>query len=160
MNSENNSFTDIAIRQAELILKLYDLRREAVMREARSYIGGEFLPSSAEELLQIVNSGGKHGAFVLQVYGYWDMVAAFVHNGALSAKLVYDTCQEMYFQYAKIQPWLAEFREKMNLPEWMISIEQLIESSDSGRARLATMRNNLAAIAEVRAQAAQPGHLP
>jgi hypothetical protein len=42
----------------------------------------------------------------------------------------------------------------------MISIEQLIESSDSGRARLATMRNNLAAIAEVRTQAAQPGDLP
>ena len=78
------------------------------------------------------------------------MVAAFVHNGALSAKLVYDTCHEMYFQYAKIQLCLAEFREKMNLPEWMISIEQLIESSDSGRARLATMRNKLAAMAAVR----------
>jgi hypothetical protein len=147
---------EIAIRQAELILKLYDLRREALMREARSYIGGEFLPASAEELLHIVTSGGKHGAFVLQVYGYWDMVAAFVHNGALSAKLVYDTCQEMYFQYAKIQPWLAEFREKMNLPEWMISIEQLIEGSDSSRARLATMKKNLAAIAAARANVETP----
>jgi hypothetical protein len=160
MNPEKKSDIDNFIRQAELILKLYELRREPVMREARSYIGGEFLPSSAEELIQIVNSGGKHGAFVLQVYGYWDMVAAFVHNGALSAKLVYDTCQEMYFQYAKIQPYLAEFREKMNLPEWMISIERLVDGSEAGRARLRTMRNNLAAIAEVRAQAAQPGDLP
>lgn len=143
---------DIAIRQAELILKLYDLRRESVMREARSYIGGEFLPTSAEELLHIVTAGGKHGAFVLQVYGYWDMVAAFVHNGALTAKLVHDTCQEMYFQYAKIQPYLAEFRQKMNLPEWMISIEQLIEGSEPSRARLATMMKNLAAIAHSRAQ--------
>jgi hypothetical protein len=46
------------------------------------------------------------------------MVAAFVSSGALDEKLVYYTCQEMYFQYAKIQPYLAEFRDKMNLPEF------------------------------------------
>ncbi len=145
-----------AIRQAELILKLYDLRRESVMREARSYIGGEFLPSSADELVSIVTTGGRHGSFVLQVYGYWDMVAAFVHNGALDAKLVYDTCQEMYFQYAKIQPYLAEFRQRMNLPEWMISIERLVEGSESGRLRVATMQKNLAAMVATRT----PAHTP
>jgi hypothetical protein len=118
--------SELAIRQAELILRLYDLRREPVMREARSYVGGEFLPASADELVSIVTAGGKHGSFVLQVYGYWDMVAAFVHNGALEAKLVYDTCAELYFQYAKIQPHLAEFRQRMNLPEWMMSIERLV----------------------------------
>jgi hypothetical protein len=144
---------DMAIQQAELILKLYDLRRESVMREARSYIGGEFLPSSADELVAIVTAGGKHGAFVLQVYGYWDMVAALVHHGALTPELVYDTCQEMYFQYAKIQPYLRDFREKMNLPEWMIHIERQVEGSKAGRKRLATMQQNLAAIAKVRAGA-------
>ena len=57
------------------------------------------------------------------------MVAAFVRHGALTAELVYDTCQEMYFQYAKIQPYLRDFRKKMNLPEWMTSIERLVEGS-------------------------------
>jgi hypothetical protein len=113
------------IRQAELILKLYEIRRETVMREARSYVGGKFMPQSAGELFDIVSAGTRESAFVLQVYGYWDMVAAFVSNGALDAQLVYDTCQEMYFQYAKIQPYLAEFRQKMNLPEFLISIERL-----------------------------------
>jgi hypothetical protein len=140
------------IQQADLILRLYELRRESVMRKARSYIGGEFLPASADELVEIVTAGNKRSSFVLQVYGYWDMVAAFVHNGALTPALVYDTCQEMYFQYAKIQPYLAEFRQKMNLPEWMINIERLVEGSDSGRERIATMRKNLAAIAEARSR--------
>ena len=158
MNENERTASADPIRQAELIVKLYELRREPVMREARSYVGGEFMPASADEFVQIVSAGGKQTGFVLQVYGYWDMVAAFVHNGALSDKLVYDTCQEMYFQYAKIQPYLAEFRKKMNLPEFMISLERLMEGSDSGRARLATMRMNLAAIAEVRARAkAAPG---
>jgi len=91
---------------------------------------------------------------VLQVYGYWDMVSAFVHHGALDAGLVYDTCQEMYFQYAKIQPYLKEFRRSMNLPEWMSSIERLIEGSPAGRKRLATMRKNLQAMADMRAHGA------
>ena len=142
--------SELSIRQAELILKLYELRREPVMREARSYVGGEFLPRSADELVDIVTCGGKKGSFVLQVYGYWDMVSAFVHNGALDAKLVYDTCAEMYFQYAKIQPYLAEFRQRMNLPEWMTSIERLVEGSDQGLARLASMKESLTAMAAAR----------
>ena len=138
------------IQQAELILKLYELRRETVMREARSYVGGPFAPRSADELVQIVTAGDKNSGFVLQVFGYWDMVAGFVKHGALDAGLVYDTCQEMYFQYAKIQPYLAEFRQKMNLPEWMGNLERLIEASLEGRARIATMQKNLAAIADAR----------
>ena len=149
--SRSSSRIHTSIQQAELILSLYDLRREAVMREARSYIGGDFLPASADELVAIVTGGGREGAFVLQVYGYWDMVAAFVRHGALTAALVYDTCQEMYFQYAKIQPYLGEFRQQMNLPEWMMNLERLVEGSKEGRKRLAIMRKNLAAMADLRA---------
>ena len=152
MSAKTQTSSINPIQQADLILHLYELRRESVMRKARSYIGGDFLPASADELVQIVTAGNKHSNFVLQVYGYWDMVAAFVHNGALTPALVYDTCQEMYFQYAKIQPYLAEFRQKMNLPEWMINIERLVEGSEPGRERIATMRKNLEAIAEARSR--------
>jgi hypothetical protein len=150
MTVKNKAASPNAVQQAELILHLYELRRETVMREARSYVGGEFLPASAKEFVEIVCAGGKHTAFVLQVYGYWDMVAAFVEHGALDATLVYNTCQEMYFQYAKIQPYLAEFRRQMNLPEWLISVERLIDGSKAGRARLRTMQKSLAAVADVR----------
>jgi hypothetical protein len=153
----SNGAKETSIAQAELILKLYELRRETVMREARSYIGGEFLPASGDELVAIVTQGGRKGGFVLQVYGYWDMVAAFVHHGALSEKLVYDTCQEMYFQYGKIQPYLDQFRKKMNLPEWMSNIERLVEGSKAGRKRIAAMRKNLGAMAEARAASRPKG---
>ncbi len=156
-SARGSSNNDTSIRQAELILRLYELRRVTIMREARSYVGGEFLPASADELIAIVSAGGRHCGFVLQVYGYWDMVAAFVRHGALNPELVYDTCQEMYFQYAKIQPYLREFRRKMKLPEWMSNIEYLVEGSEAGRKRLAVMRKNLAAMADLRAaQASAP----
>ena len=148
---------DKAIQQAELILKLYELRREAVMRQARSYVGGEFMPQSADEFVEIINAGGKQTGFVLQVYWYWDMVAAFVVHGALDTDLVYDTCQEMYFQYAKIQPHLTKIREKLCLPEFLRSIERVIEGSETGRARLSAMRNNLAGLATVRPTTKETG---
>ena len=144
--------TEIAIRQAELVIKLYELRREPVMRQARSYIGGAFLPASADDMVALVASGKPEATYILQVYGYWDMVAAFVLHGALDLALLYDVCQEMYFQYAKIQPHLAGFREKMNLPEWMRSIERVVEGSAEGRARLQIMRDNVERIARLRAQ--------
>ena len=132
-----------SIEQAELIVKLYELRRETVMREARSFVGGDFLPQSDDELVAIVSKGGKETGFVLQVYGYWDMVCAFVRYGILSEALVYDSCQEMYFQYAKIQPHLQGFRRKMNLPEWMQSIEKVVEGSAKGKKRLVAMQASL-----------------
>ncbi len=126
--------------QAELLLHLYELRREPVMREARSYIGGRFAPASADEIVALITSGSREGSFILQVFGYWDMVAAFVLHDVLPASLVYDTCQEMYFQYSKLQPHLPDVRRQMNLPEWMCSIEAVVEGSKSGRKRIATMQ--------------------
>jgi hypothetical protein len=150
MKRKKIATTNNAIQQAELILKLYELRREVVMREARSYVGGDFLPTSANEFIEIVSAGDRHTSFVLQVYGYWDMVAAFVRSGALDADLLYNTCPEMYFQYAKIQPYLKQFRKEMNLPEFLISLEQLVEGSQTGRKRLETMQKNQAALAAMR----------
>lgn len=138
MKSAKASYRDINV-----ILKLYDLRREELMRKARSYVGGKFAPKSADELVSIVNAGTLESAYVLQVYGYWDMVAAFVLDGPLDQRLVYDTCQEMYFLYAKIQPYLAEFRRQMSLPEWMQSIERVVEGSSKGRKRVAGMRKSM-----------------
>ena len=138
MNVAKASYQDI-----DVVLKLYDLRREALMRQARSYVGSKFAPKSAEDMIAIVNAGSQESGFVLQVYGYWDMVAAFVLDGPLHEQLVYDTCQEMYFLYAKIQPYLAEFRRYMNLPEWMRSIERMVEGSAEGRERIAAMRKSM-----------------
>ena len=143
MQAEKPTTSGSAIQQAELILKLYELRRETVMREARSFVGGPFAPGSADELVQIVSAGDRKAGYVLQVYGYWDMVCAFVLHGVLSEALVYDTCQEMYFQFAKIYPYLKGFRQAVNLPEWMQSLETVAAGSPRGRKRLAVMRANL-----------------
>jgi hypothetical protein len=131
--------SEIAIKQAELIVRLYELRREPVMRLARGYVGGEFLPRSLEDFLAVMAAGDQRTAYVLQVYGYWDMVAAMVFHGALTEELVYDTCPEMYFQFAKIRHYLEEFRRQCCLPEQFKNVQRLTEGSERGRARLDSM---------------------
>jgi hypothetical protein len=130
--------TKNALKQAELILKLYEIRRETALRAARDYVGGEFMPKSVDEFVSLVKDGGKPSGHILQVYGYWDMVAAFVIHGALDEALIFDTCQEMYFQFEKIQPYLAGFREKMNLPEFLRSIETVVAGAQERRTRTVT----------------------
>jgi hypothetical protein len=112
-----------ALKQAELIVKLYEIRRETALRASRDYVGGEFNPKSVDEFVSLVKDGGKPSGHIMQVYGYWDMVAAFVVHGALDEELIFDTCQEMYFQFEKVQPYIAGFRQKMNLPEFLKSME-------------------------------------
>jgi hypothetical protein len=134
--------TKNALKQAELILKLYEIRRETALRAARDYVGGEFLPKSVDEFVSLVKDGGKHSGQILQVYGYWDMVAAFVVHGALDEALIFATCQEMYFQFEKIQPHLAGFREQMNLPEFLKSMESVVTGAQQRRTHGASKTKN------------------
>ena len=146
--------TKNALKQAEMILKLYEIRRETALRASRDYVGGEFMPKSVDDFVSLVKDGGKPSGHILQVYGYWDMVAAFVVHGALDEELIFDTCQEMYFQFEKIQPYLAGFRQKMNLPEFLRSIETVVVGAQERRTRAVTKAKTKPA--KVRADVEEP----
>ncbi len=140
---------------AELILKLYDLRREPVMRQARSFIAG-FNPQSAEDILNLVNSfGTDENAYFRQVTTFWEMAAALVTNGALHEGLFLDTCGELFFVFAKIQPFLAEVREKLGNPGFLSKSEQIVTHTEVAQRKLQAMLSRQKSMAERRAQAAR-----
>ena len=127
---------------AHLILKLYDLRREAEMRKARHFMTVEFWPKDADEFIKIANSfPSQENAWLRQVGGYWDMAASFVLQGALSEELFLQPgCSgEMFFIFAKVHPFLKEFREKTNNPDAFANIERVATGSKTGRKRLERM---------------------
>ena len=138
---------------AELILKLYDLRREPVMREARAYYAS-LTPSPETFLAVVANPTSKENSYIRQVCGYWDMVASLVVHGTLNALLVYDTCPEMYFAYAKIQPYLAALREQTGTPDFLANLQKVVEGSVEGQKRVARLQARFAATAKARAEAA------
>jgi hypothetical protein len=129
---------------AELILKLYDLRREPVMREARAFYGS--LPPTEESFLNVVaNPTSKESSYVRQVVGYWEMAAALVNHGTLNRSLAFDTLQEMYFVYAKVKPFLPLLREKTNSPDFLSNMEKLAEGTPESRERVVGVQARLAA---------------
>lgn len=98
---------------AEIILKLYQLRTEPVMREARAWVGGAFWPKTVEEFTAVAeNPKDPHNAYFRQVISYWEMAAAMVLHGALSAELFVDANGEGFFLLAKFAPILDAIREK------------------------------------------------
>ena len=98
---------------AEIILKLYQLRTEAEMRKARAWMTGEFWPATAEEFFAVAeNPGNPHNAWLRQVLTYWEMAAAMVLHGAVSAELFVDCNGEGFFLMAKFSHILEAIREK------------------------------------------------
>src|SRR5271157_5827509 len=98
---------------AEIILRLYELRTEAVMRQARAWITGEFWPATAEEFFAVaLNPADPHNAWYRQVTTYWEMAAAMVLHGAVSAELFVDCNGEGFFLLSKFAPLLDEIRAR------------------------------------------------
>ncbi|HEX8129069.1 MAG TPA: hypothetical protein VF527_08215 [Pyrinomonadaceae bacterium] len=123
---------------ANLILRLYELRREETMRKARDWFTTEFNPTSTKDLLAVM-VGDQSSAYRM-VSTYWDMAAAFVNHGAIDEQLFNDIHFEHIAVYAKIQPFLAEFRALTGAPYYLTHLEQLILRMPDVEERLATMR--------------------
>jgi hypothetical protein len=131
---------------AQVVLKLYDLRREAEMRKARDWFTVEFWPQSAGDILKVANAfPSQENAWMRQVGGYWDMAASLVLHGAVNEELFLQPgiSGEMFFIFAKIHPFLKEIREKMNNPEAFANIEKVATGSKTARKRLERVSKNV-----------------
>jgi hypothetical protein len=113
-------------QDAQLLLQLYDLRRETVMRKARNFIIGEFWPATYDEFKAVASAfGSEHNAYFRQVLTYWDMACAMVVQGAIDEDLFFKTNGEPYFIYAKYKQFIAQTRKDFGNPEFLFHIEQL-----------------------------------
>lgn len=119
---------------AEIILKLYELRTEAVLRQARAWYGGDFWPNTVEEFFAVAsNPADPHNAFFRQVTGYWEMAAALVLHGSVSPDLFVDCNNEGFFLLAKFAHILPAIRERM--PGFFVKTSELIERFPAAAAR-------------------------
>jgi hypothetical protein len=119
---------------ADLILKLYDLRREKKMRKARNWIFS-FNPTSADEIMQTMMNP-EVGPYLRMVTSYWDMAATFVNQGAIDAEMFNQTAGEHVMVFAKVEPFLAELREKFQNPQAFANLEQCIMAQPGGAERV------------------------
>jgi len=123
---------------ADLILKLYELRREATMREARNWIIS-FFPESAAEIRQAMISQ-ETSAYYRMVTTYWDMAATLVNHGAIDEEMFADAHGEHIVVFSKIEPHLAELREMTGSPNYLKNLEKLIMKMPDAKEMLAGRR--------------------
>lgn len=123
---------------AEIILRLYELRTESVMRQARAWITGEFWPETVEDFFAVAsNPSDPHNAWFRQVTSYWEMAAAMVLHGAVSAELFVDCNSEGFFLLAKFAHILDAIRERT--PSFLTKTSDLV-----GRSSVASVRYEFA----------------
>ena len=120
---------------ADIILKLYDLRREEVLRKARHWVVSEFNPKTPEEFLAILQGGGsQENAYFRQVISYWEMAASLVVHGAVKSDLYLDSNGEGIMVFAKFYAFRETYTSKTGFP-FMRQTAQLIEKYPMARDR-------------------------
>ncbi|MGA7221429.1 MAG: hypothetical protein WBX16_01120 [Candidatus Acidiferrales bacterium] len=142
--------------EAGLILKLYELRREEVLRKARDWYFRNFNPQNITDFSNVMM--GEHSGYLRMVVTYWNMAAALVNDGAISMELFNESNGEQIGVFAKIEPLLGEIRAAY-APQFAAALEKLIDATPDGRKRVAATRERMKAmrarLAERQAKGAQ-----
>jgi hypothetical protein len=138
-----------SFESATLNLRLFELRREPVLREARTWFLFEFNPETLEELAAAV-SGERNTAFRM-VLGYWDMAASMVTTGAIDGNAFLAAHGEIFATFSKIHPFLADFRVACGEPEFCKHIEAVVLAAPDAEAIMKRRREGIRAAATAKA---------
>jgi len=108
---------------ANLILRLYELRREDVLRKARAWFTANFAPSSVEEMMRVAPPGSQENAYMRMVVSYWETAASFVASGVLNQELFFQSSGELLVVYERVRELLPSLRETFKNPAAFHNLE-------------------------------------
>src|SRR5262252_6626741 len=142
--------------QAQLHLQVYDLRREARLRQARDWFQQNFVADTFEDAMRIAPPGTENGAFVGMVIGYWEQACALLNYGLLHEDLFFETSGEFFGVWEALKPVVPAFRERFANKQILAHLEQAAKryevwSERRNPGHIATMRQFMQ---QMRAQAA------
>ena len=130
---------------ATLLIRLYEMRREPTMREARDWFARQFNPTSIDDVMQALS--GAHSGHFRMASSYWDMAASFVVNGAIDEKMFNDANGEQVVVFAKIEPFLSEYRTRTGNPAYLASLEKIVMQRPGAKESLSAIRERFRAMA-------------
>lgn len=125
-------------QSADLLMKLYDLRREDKMREARAWFTS-FFPENTEEIMQTILNPETSANFRM-VISYWDMAASFVNHGAIDEDMFNEVSSESVMVFSRIEPFIEELREITKRPQMLANLEKVVMSRPNAKEMLAEQR--------------------
>ena len=101
---------------ANLILRLYDMRREERMRKARAWFTANFKVKTWEDLQKVAPGGSDENASYRMVVTYWDMVGSFITSGVLNRELFFESGRELLLVWERMRDILPQVREQYKDP--------------------------------------------
>jgi hypothetical protein len=126
---------------AEIVMKLYELRREAVMRDSRVKMG-QFLPKTWEEFLAVTQPAHPSNAAWRQVSSYWEMAYGFARHHIVNADFLVENTTEGLFLYAKVLPFLPRFRKEVSATAFR-NAEWITTQCETGKQRLEMVQGRI-----------------
>ena len=127
-------------QDAALILRLYELRRDELLRRARRWYFSEFDPKDAKSIARLMVSGHDQSAYFRMITSYWDMAASLVNNGGIDEKMFLDANGEHVGTFCKIAPYIEELRGLLRSPDYLRQLEILVFKSPNPAERLEGFR--------------------
>ena len=145
--------------QAQLHLQVYEMRREARLRQARDWFFKNYFAENFEDSMRIAAPGTEAGTFAMMVFGYWEQACALLNYGLLHEDLFFQTSGEFFGVWEMAKPIVPQSREKLANKQFLVNLEKAaqrfetwIESRSPGH--IAAMRQMMK---QMRAQAASAG---
>jgi hypothetical protein len=136
------------IDDANLVLRLYELRREEKLRAAREWYRTKCVPLSVEDIKAIYNTPGEENTSFRMATTYWDMACSFVACGVLHPELFIQSGGESLMIWSRVEEFVPRIRQEMGMPWFLGNIEKTIAMTPSAQERLALFRARLAPMRE------------
>ncbi len=124
---------------ADLVIKLYDLRREAVMRESRNAINSKFWPKNFDDVAAVTKPDHPLNVAFRQTSGYWEMVYGMARHGIVHGDFLVENNGEGLLLFARIEPYLEQFRQ-ISSPRAFRNAEWVATHTEAGRLAMETFR--------------------
>jgi len=120
---------------AELLLRLYELRRDPELRRARKWFISEFKPGSWDEIKSTYLSHTDEDRWFRMTFSYWDMLGALVNRGVLHDELFFESTGEDIVTWERCKPWIEGARASIR-PSYLHNFEELVQKHGAFRAKL------------------------
>jgi hypothetical protein len=110
--------------QAQLHLQVYDLRREARLRQARDWFQKSYHAETLEEAMKVAAPGTEHGNFLGMVIGYWEQACTLLNYGLLHEELFFETSGEFFGVWEQLKAVVPQFRQAFKDPNLLGNLEK------------------------------------
>ena len=117
--------------QAQLHLQVYDLRREARLREARDWFFKNYIVDTLDDARRIAPPGSESGALAMMVLSYWDQACALLNYGLLDEDLFFETSGEFFGVWERVKPIVPQMRELFANKQFLAHLERAAQRYES-----------------------------